>query len=152
ENEIARGAAQRRRLLEQTRIVPLDARQMEGQLFDESLEPRIAAKLGEPRELGPLEGKPLRLLVGDHLQPVLDAAQEDIGSAQVLDGIGRHPLVLVKLAQHVEGARSAHLRPPSAENELLRLDEELDLADGAAAELDVMAGNDDAVMPAHRVD
>ena len=132
--------------------MPLDPRQMQGQLPGEGFEPRVAAKLGEAREFGALERQALRLLVGDHLQPVLDAAQKDIGLAQVLDRLGGHPVVGVELAQHVEGARAAHLRPPPAENELLRLDEELDLANAAAAELDVVARNDDAVVPAHRVD
>ena len=152
EDEIAGGAAEGRGVLEQSRVVPLDARQMEGEVFREELEPRVAAELGETRELRPLERQPLRLLIGDHLQPVLDAAQEEVGAAQVLDRLGRHPLVLVELTQHVERARPAHLRPPAAENELLCLDEEFDLADAAAAELHVVARHDDAVVTAHGVD
>ena len=42
--------------------------------------------------------------------------------------------------------------PPAAEDELLGLDEELDLADAAAPELDVVAGDRDLVMAAHGVD
>ena len=130
----------------------LDPRQVENQFPGEGLDPRIAAEFSEPRQLRRLERQALRLLVGDHLQPVLHAAQEDIGPAQVLDRFGGHPLVGMELAQHVERARSTHLRPPAAENELLGLDEELDLTDAAAAELHVMAGNDDAVVPADRMD
>ncbi len=83
---------------------------------------------------------------------MLDPAQKHIGAAQVLDRLGGHPLVRVELAQHVEGARSAHLGPPPAENELLRLDEELDFANAATAELDVVARNGNLVVPADRVD
>ena len=40
----------------------------------------------------------------------------------------------------------------AAENELLRLHEKLDLADAAASELDVVAGDRDLVVPAHGMD
>ena len=57
-----------------------------------------------------------------------------------------------RLLEHVERARPAHLRAASAENELLRLDEKLDLADAAAPELDVVAGDDNLLVAAHGVD
>ena len=152
EDEIAGRSAQRRRILEQPRIVALDPRQVAGQVLGEGFEPPIAAEFGEARERRALEGQALRLLVGDHLQPVLDAAQKEVGLAQVLLRLGAHPVVGAELAQHVERARAAHLRTAAAEDQLLRLDEEFDLADAAAAELHVVAGHDDAVVAAHRVD
>ena len=54
--------------------------------------------------------------------------------------------------EHVERAGTAHLRTAAAENELLRLDEKLDLADAASPELDVVAGHDDCLVAAHGVD
>ncbi len=83
---------------------------------------------------------------------MLDPAQEDISPAEVVDRLGADPVVGVKALEHVEGARSAHLGPAAAEDELLRLDEELDLADAAAPELDVVAGNDDPLVAADGVD
>ena len=58
----------------------------------------------------------------------------------------------VERGQHVEGAPPAQGRAPAAEDELLRLHEELDLADAAASELDVVAGDGDLVVAAHRMD
>ena len=54
--------------------------------------------------------------------------------------------------EHVERARAAQRRTPAAEDELLRLDEELDLADAAAAELHVVPGDRDLAVAAHRMD
>ena len=88
-----------------------------------------------------LERQALRLLVGDHLQPMLDARAERRRRAESSSTASRvDPAFGVQLGEHVERARAAHRRPPAAEDELLRLDEELDLADAAAPELDVVAG------------
>ena len=59
---------------------------------------------------------------------------------------------MVERDEHVEGALPAQGGAPAAEDELLRLHEELDLADAAASELDVVTGDGDLVVPAHRVD
>ena len=58
----------------------------------------------------------------------------------------------MKALEHVEGAGPAHLGTAAAEDELLGLDEELDLADAAAPELDVVAGYDDLLVAAYGVD
>ena len=65
----------------------------------------------------------------------------------------------MELPEHVERARAAHRRAAAAEDELLGLDEELDLADAAAAELEVVAGHRHLLvaargvdLPLHRVD
>ena len=47
---------------------------------------------------------------------------------------------------------AAQARTAAAEDQLLGLDEELDLADAAAPELHVMAGHDDLGMAPHGVD
>ena len=59
--------------------MPLDPGHVMGEVGGESVEPRIAAEFGEARKRRALERKALRLLVGDHLQPMFDAAQERIG-------------------------------------------------------------------------
>ncbi len=100
----------------------------------------------------------MRLLVGDHLQAMLDASQIEIGFAQLGDDVRLDPSALGELRQGVERAPRAQLHLPSAGDELLRLHEELDLADAAAPELDVVAGDGDAPeaamgenLPLHRV-
>ena len=60
----------------------------------EPIEQRVAERvgIGKARELGDavqllrLGGNDMGLLVADHLQPVLDAAQEEIGLGEVLGG------------------------------------------------------------------
>ena len=152
EDEIADRGAERRRVLEQPGVVMLDPGQMAGHVLHETVEPRVAAELGEAGERRLLERQPLGLLVLNHLQPVLDPAQEHVRPAEIVDRLGADPLVGVKALEHVEGARPAHLRTAAAEDELLGLDEELDLADAAAPELDVVSGNDDPLVAAHGVD
>jgi hypothetical protein len=55
----------------------------------------------------------------------------------------------VKRDEHIEGALPAQGGAPAAEDELLGLHEELDLANAAASELDVVTGDGDFVVPAH---
>jgi hypothetical protein len=123
-----------------------------GEVAGETLEPRVAAELGEARERFSLERKALGLLVGDHLQPMFDATQVCIGPSEIVDRFRADPFVGAESLQHLKGARAAHLRAASAKNKLLRLDEELDLANAAASKFDIVAGHDDMVVAAHGVD
>ena len=132
EDQVARLGAERRRVLEQARVMFLDAAQMTRHLGREPVEARIAAEFGEARERAGFERQALRLLVGDHLQAVLDAAQERVGFRQIVDRLGADPMLGVQLPEHVERSRAAHGRAPPAENQLLRLDEEFDFANAAA--------------------
>ncbi len=125
---------------------------MIGEIPGEGFEPPVTAEFGEARERGAFEGKALCLFVGDHLKAVFDAAQKDVGLAEILLRLRAHPVVGPKLAQHLERSRAAHLRAAPAKDELLRLHEELHLPDAAATELQVVAGHDNAVVAAHRVD
>ena len=61
--------------------MPLDLGQVMGEVGRKAIEPRIAAELGEAGQRLSLEWKALRLLVGDHLQPMFDAAQKRVGQA-----------------------------------------------------------------------
>ena len=152
EHEIAGAAAKRWGVLEQARVVRLDPGEMEGQIPGEGLETPVSAKARETRQFHTLEGQALRLFIGDHLQPVLNLAQEEIGGGQVADRFRRDPLLGMQFTQHFERARASHPGPPPAENELLSLDEKLDLANPAAPELDVVSRDDDALMPPYRMD
>ena len=100
------------------------------------------------------------LLVGDHLQAMLDGAQEPVGAHQ--DRRARRSSIQPPSASASQGRErlaAAQLRMAAAGDELLGLDEEFDFANAAAAELDVVAfDRDDAVtakgmdLPLHLVD
>ncbi len=139
-------------LLEQQRVMRLDLVRVTAQSFLEGFEVGKAAELGEARQRLGVGRKPLRLLVRDHLQAVLDRAKEAVGVGQLVARLRRDPTLVVERDEHVEGALPAQGGAPAAEDELLRLHEELDLADAAASELDVVTGDGDLVVPAHRVD
>ena len=94
----------------------------------------------------------LRLLVVDHLQPVLDRAQEAIGRLHVVAGGLVDPAVLGQLVERGERVAVAQMRIAPAGDQLLGLGEELDLADAAAAELDIVALDRDLAVPAIGVD
>ena len=130
----------------------LDLGQAMSEILHKAIDPRIAAELGEARQRLSLEWKALRLLVGDHLQPMFDAAEKRVSRAEVVDRVRADPLVGAQLLQHVESARSAHLGAPSAKDKLLRLDEKLDLADAAASKFDIVAGHDDLLVATHGMD
>ena len=119
----------------------------------EGLQGRIAAEPREGLELRLAGRQALRLLVGDHLQAVLDGAQEAVG----LRRARRAPRAVIQPSSCSATSmsrvrRPAQGRPAAAEDELLRLHEELDLADAAASELDVVTRDRDLVVPAHRMD
>ena len=99
------------------------------------------------------------LLVADHLQPVLDAAQEKIGLGQVACRLFRDPASFGESFKRRDGAAAAELWVATSGDELLGLGEELDIADAAAAELDVVPFDRDGAValigmnaPLHCVD
>ena len=104
--------------------------------------------------LQPLVGfrQRVRLLVVDHLDGMLDAAQEPVLPGQRVARLGGDPAALRQLAEHRHGRAAAQLRKTPAGDQLLRLDEELDLADAAAAELDVVPLHRDLAMALVRMD
>ncbi|CEG08439.1 hypothetical protein BN961_01854 [Afipia felis] len=99
----------------------------------------IAEKPRKALDALPVGGQCVGLLVGDHLDAMLDAAQEFIGARQFLAHALRDPVVG---GENVEcHQRRPHpqfgMAPPR--DQLLGLREELDLANAAATDLDVMA-------------
>ncbi len=111
-----------------------------------------AGEAGEGVELGRIGRQALGLLVAHHLEPVLDGAQEGVGCSEFVARLLRDPAIVVEARQHRDGGAPAQDRAPSAEDELLGLHEELDLADAAAAELDVVTGDGERLVAAHGVD
>ena len=72
------------------------------------------------------------LLVRDHLQPVLDAAQEPVGRRQFPTGLDRDPVAVRQYVQRLERRPHPQLRVPPAGDQLLGLNEKLDLANTSA--------------------
>ena len=81
----------------------------------------------------------MRLLVVDHLQAVLDPAQKAIGLDHLVGGLRVDMAGQRQGTQRRAGAAQPQRGVAAAEDELLGLGEELDLADAAAAQLDVVA-------------
>ncbi len=94
----------------------------------------------------------MSLVIGYHLQAVLDGAKKMIGGLQVGAGIGADPAAFGERCQHRQRFAAAQFGMPSAGNELLGLHEKLDLADAAAAELDVVAFDRDVLVAPIGVD
>ena len=132
-------------ILEEARIMALHIAEMLEQRLSERRR-RKSAEAGEGVERVALARQALRLLVIDHLETMLDRPQEDIGGAEIGDGFDADPAIGLERVQHEQRLLAAQMRTPPAVNELLGLDEKLDLADAAAAELDVMAFDSDGLM------
>ena len=92
-------------------------------------------------------GQRVGLLVVQHLDAVLDAAQEPIGLRQKIASRFVEPTLNHQRIQHGQRLPAAQIDIAAAGDELLRLHEELDLADAATAQLDVVAGDGDLAMP-----
>ena len=91
-------------------------------------------------------------MVVDHLQAMLDPAQEAVGLDQLVGRGGRDMARGGQRAQRRAGGAQAERGIAAAEDELLGLGEELDLADAAAAQLDVVAQHLDRAAAAMGVD
>ena len=148
-----------RRVLEQPDIVPLHLAQMAEQRLGECVAILEAGKAREALEAVAVGRQRMGLVVGDHLQAVLDRAQKQIGGFEVGAGVGADPAALGERGQRRQRLAAAQFGMPAAGDELLGLHEELDLADAAAAELDVVAFDRDVLvaaigvdLPLHRLD
>ena len=133
--------------------------QMADQRLGEGVAILEAGKAREALEAFAIGRQRVGLVVGDHLQTVLDLAQEQIGRLEIGARLGADPAALGERGQRRQRLAAAQLRMPAAGDQLLGLHEELDLADAAAAELDVVAFDRDVVvaaigvdLPLHRLD
>src|SRR4051794_11584012 len=105
-----------------------------------------AEEAREPLELLALVRQRVGLLVGHHLQPVLDVAQESIRFAEIACRLAANPAALGQILKRDQRLSTTQLRMPASRDELLGLDEELDLANATAPELDVVTLDRDFVM------
>ncbi len=152
EAERAGLARERRPFLEQQGVMALDAFRMRSQRLTEGCGGSKTAKARKGFEIGLVGRKRLGLLVMTHLQAVFDGAQEAVGLRQFVAGCRRDPALLCQRAEHLQRAWSAQPLTPAAEDELLRLHEELDLADAAAPKFHIVPGDRDRLMALHRLD
>jgi hypothetical protein len=82
----------------------------------------------------------VHLAVGDHLQPMLDRAEEAVCGGQFGGGAARDVSGPYQQPQRAQRGGRAQLGVSPAPDELQGLHQELDLADAALAELHVVAG------------
>ena len=152
EHEVAGAVAEPGRVLEQQ---PVMVRHQAAAALEFRRERRrrgVAAEAGEAFQRLLSSGDRVRLRVVEHLQAVLDAAQKGVGGGEVVGGVAADEALQPQAPQHRHGARTAQHRPLAAEDQLLGLHEELDVADAAAAELDVVAADGDLAAALGRVD
>ena len=151
EHEIARGA-QSRLLLEQLGIVALDPPEVPFEVAYERIGAGIAEEGAERRQALVVARQGMGLLVLGHLQAMLDGPEKAVGVDHLLGDPVGDPSRAGERAQRVAGSGLAQGWDAAAPDELLGLGEELDLADAAAAELDVVAVDLDAAAAAMGVD
>ena len=113
----------------------------------------MAAEAGDGIERRPGRRQGMGLPVVDHLQAMLDMAQiaicrdHRLAQSPALTRPRRH-----QRADRFAGRGIAQFGMAAAPDQLLGLGEEFDLANAAAAELDVVAADRDLAMALHRVD
>jgi len=130
----------------------LDRAQMRQQSRGECVTVGEPEKARKPAERFGVGGKRVRLLVGQHLQAMLDPAQEFISRRQGVARRGIDPAAGGERGKRGDRLAAAQVGISPAGDELLGLHEKLDLADAAAAELDVVAFDGDFAMAAVGVD
>ena len=151
EDEIAR-SREARRFLEQLGIMLFDRGEMAAQIGDEPIMVRIAEKGREPGDTVAIGRQAVDLRVIGHLQAVLDPAQKAIVGDQRVGGPRVDAAMCGEAAQRHAGRRHPQLAQPAAPDQLLRLGEELDLADATAPDLDVMILHRDSRAALMRLD
>ena len=100
---------------------------------------RLGAEAGgDPGEVAVVLGQDVGLLVVEVLDPVLDPAQQRVGRGQPLGAGALHQAAGGQLVERLQGRAGADLGELAAAHHQQQLDDELDLADAAARQLDVV--------------
>ncbi|MNX81695.1 hypothetical protein D3C86_1133900 [compost metagenome] len=137
EDQAAIGRRQLLAALEQLAIAPVDPDQHR---LDPGVEGRQIPLPRQRRHIAPaleIDRQDVALLIGQHLHTMLQPAQLDIGGGQFVARLGRHMAPLGQRLQRLQRARRAQALVAPAQDQLLRLDVELDLADAAAPQLQI---------------
>src|SRR5262245_57195286 len=112
---------------------------------------RVAAKLCKVSECQLVLRKALRLLVGNHLQAVLNCAQKKIRTAQVGNRLAGNPALFAEFIEHIERPPAPQTRPLAAKDQLLGLDKKFYLPNAAAPEFKVVTRHGNFFVAANRV-
>ena len=123
---------------EQRRVLALDRRDMAVEPVLERADGGEGHERGDACHAGRAVGQAVRLPVVHHLQPVLHAALEGVCRAKVRRRAGFDMPCRDERLQRLQRAAPAQARIAAAPKKLLRLHEEFDLTDAAAAELDIV--------------
>nr|ART39914.1 J420 [uncultured bacterium] len=99
---------------------------------------RVVHGQGQARAVQRIGRHLVGLAVLQHLQAVLDTAQEGVGIKQFRHGGRRQLAALAQQAQHLADAPTAQLRLPPGADQLVHLADEFDLANAPGAKLDVV--------------
>ena len=138
EDKVAAGAAERGPLDEQVGIIGDDAGERVLVALLERLGVGIAHQRRDGRDPGVVFRHDVRLLVAQHLQPVLDRAQEPVDFGEVGGDVLANPAGAGERRQRLGGRTHPQGLVSPAGDQLLRLGEELDLADAAESELHIV--------------
>src|SRR6266513_4586864 len=92
----------------------------------------------DERTVSRLLGQLVRLRIVQVLQPVLQAPQEHVGPGELVERRGGEQLLLREQREHCERRADLQRRVAAAARELEHLRDELDLADAARPELDLI--------------
>ena len=126
----------------------LDRAQMRKQNGGEFVAILEAKKPRERFQRLALRRQGVSLFVRHHLQAMLDTAEKVVSRRQIVAHRGVDPAAGGERSQHGHGPAATQIGVASAGNELLGLDEELDLANAAATELDIVALDSDFAVAA----
>ena len=110
---------------------------VQGQVALHRLRVRVPRAPREPLPLARLLGHGMRLPLGDHLDPVLEAAKHDVRLGQLVAVAAGEEAGIEQALERFERAPDPEIGVAAPVQELERLHEELDLADAAAAELQI---------------
>ena len=111
-----------------------------------------AGEAGKTLEPIPIGRQGVGLLVGHHLETVLDHTQETVSGGEIIAHLLIDPAAVGKCRERLQRLFDAQLGISSAGDELLGLHEEFDLADAAPTELDIVPFDRDLIMAAIGVD
>ena len=128
--------------------MPLHDVEMAEQVLCERRAARVAEEMAEALYRLDIIRQGMGLLVRNHLQPVFDPPQELIGRGQLVARLEGNPVARRQHIQCFQRRPRPQLGMPAAGDQLLGLREELDFADAAAPDLDIVAFDRDLALAA----
>ena len=151
-DEIAGVAREALLLLEEAGIDGFDRLQPPGQRRAEGFHVGLAGHQRHAAQFLVILGQRMGLLVAHHLDAVLDVAEVPVGGRQLPGRLRIDPVGVGEPEQRLVGPTAPKRGHATTGDQLLGLNEELDLADAAAPELDVVALDRDLAETAMAVD